>query len=223
MKVVVTGTSRGIGLALARRILQAGHELLAVARQPARSPALTRLAHEHGDRLRLHAADLQQRDAAATIARAASHWGAVDVLVNNAGILTQEAGRADFSASFAVNSIAPFEVTRALLPLLQRSQNPRVAHITSRMGSIADNSSGGYYAYRASKAALNAINQSLYRDHDWLTAIVIHPGWVNTDMGGTEAPVAPEDSAAGIWRQIEGLTRSRSGSFIDFEGNLLPW
>jgi NAD(P)-dependent dehydrogenase (short-subunit alcohol dehydrogenase family) len=126
-------------------------------------------------------------------------------------------------ASFAVNSVAPFEVTQALLPLLRKSSRPRVAHITSRMGSIADNGSGGYYAYRASKTALNMINMSLARDHAWLTTVVVHPGWVRTQMGGAEAPVEPQSSASGIWRLIEGLGRTDSGRFFDYTGNELPW
>lgn len=223
MKVVVTGTSRGIGLALARRIIEAGHELLAVARQPERSPALMALASRHADRIRLHAADLRDPHAAASIASAAGIWSAVDVLVNNAGVLLQADGPDDFATSFRINSAAPFEVTRALLPLLKASANPRAAHITSKMGSIADNKSGGHYAYRASKAALNAINRSLSLDHPWLATVVVHPGWVKTDMGGEGAPVAPEDSAAGIWRLLEGLTRKDSGTFLDYQGNALPW
>lgn len=223
MKVVITGTSRGIGLALARRVLEAEHELLAVARQPQHSPALMELASQHAGRISLHAADLRDPHAAASIASAAATWDAVDVLVNNAGILLQGDGPEDFAASFRINSVAPLEVTRALLPLLKASANPRAAHITSKMGSIADNKSGGHHAYRASKAALNAINKSLSLDHPWLPMVVIHPGWVRTDMGGEGAPVAPEDSAAGIWRIVEGLTREDSGAFFDYQGNALPW
>lgn len=223
MKVVITGTSRGIGLALASRVVAAGHELLAVARQPDRSPGLMALADQHAGRVRLHAADLREPQAAASIAGAAGALGAVDVLVNNAGILLQGDGPDDFAASFRINSVAPFEVTRALLPLLQQTGNPRAVHITSKMGSIADNSSGGYYAYRASKAALNAINRSLSLDHAWLTTVVVHPGWVKTDMGGAGAPVAPEESATGIWSLAERLARKDSGAFFDYQGKALPW
>jgi NAD(P)-dependent dehydrogenase (short-subunit alcohol dehydrogenase family) len=223
MKVVITGTSRGIGLALARQVLAAGHELLAVARQPGKSGALTELASRHAGRVSLLATDLGDPGAAAAIAAAAADWDAVDVLVNNAGILLQSTRREDFLTSFAINSVAPFEVTQALLPRLRKSSHPRVAHITSRMGSVADNLSGGYYADRSSKAALNAINMSLRRDHDWLTSAVIHPGWVKTDMGGVEAPVPAEVAAAGIWRVIAGLEPWQSGAFLDYEGRQLPW
>jgi NAD(P)-dependent dehydrogenase (short-subunit alcohol dehydrogenase family) len=224
MNVVITGASRGIGLALSRLVLEAGHELLAVARSPSASPGLSELAARFGARLRLLAGDVQESGIAASIAvAAAARWEAVDLLVNNAGILRQGTQREDFMSSFAVNSVAPFEVTQALLPLLRKSANPRVAHLTSWMGSITDNSSGGYYAYRASKAALNMINKSLARDHAWLATAVVHPGWVRTDMGGAEAPLDPQSSASGIWQQIERLQHRDSGRFFDYLGNELPW
>jgi NAD(P)-dependent dehydrogenase (short-subunit alcohol dehydrogenase family) len=223
MRVIITGTSRGIGLELAQNALHAGHELLAVARQPARSAGLTRLASQFGERVRIVAADLREPAAAGTIAAAVPDREAVDVLVNNAGILRQRAGREDFMESFTVNAVAPFELTCALLPLLKKSAQPRVVHITSKMGSIADNGSGGYYAYRASKSALNMINMSLARDHAWLTTVVVHPGWVQTDMGGAEAPVTPAQSATGIWQLISGLKQESSGRFFDYQGQPIPW
>src|SRR5262249_2933625 len=122
-----------------------------------------------------------------------------------------------------VNSVVPFEMTQALLPYLKKSKQPKVIHITSLMGSIEDNSSGGYYAYRASKAALNMINKSLTRDHSWLTSVVMHPGWVQTDMGGPQAPTSTRDSAQGIWQVINGLGSEKSGHFYDFKGKELPW
>lgn len=223
MNVVITGTSRGIGLELARMALDAGHRLLAVARAPEKSEGLTALARQHGGRMTLLAADLREAGAGAAIASASSAWDAVDVLVNNAGILRETAAREDFMESFAVNCVAPYEVTQALLPLLRRSADPKVVHITSKMGSIAENSAGGHYAYRASKTALNMVNRSLSRDHGWLTTLVVHPGWVKTDMGGSGAPVATPDSAAGIWGLTGSAQRAMSGRFFDYQGNELPW
>ena len=95
--------------------------------------------------------------------------------------------------------------------------------MTSMMGSIADNTSGGSYAYRASKAALNMINKSLSVDNSWLTTVVVHPGWVKTDMGGAGAPVEPRASALGIWKLVRGLKMKDSGHFFDFHGKELPW
>lgn len=223
MKVIVTGASRGIGLELARIALRHGHELLAVARQATTSPALTQLHAEYGEHLRIADVDLRDPKAAETIGAAIKDWVALDVLLNNAGILRESQSREDFAESFLVNAVAPFEVTRALLPRLKLSTNPRVVHTTSRMGSITDNTTGGHYTYRASKAALNMINRSLSCDHAWLSTIVVHPGWVQTQMGGTGAPVTPAESATGIWRLVQGLARDSSGRFFDYQGKELRW
>ena len=223
MQVVITGTSRGIGLELARIALGAGHQVLAVARRPQESPGLASLMSAAGTRLQLLAADLLDPRSAGLIVASVRDIGVVDVLVNNAGILRDTARHEDFMESFAVNAVAPFEITHALLPCLRKSGDPRVVHVTSMMGSIADNTSGGYYAYRSSKAALNMISRSLARDHDWLTSVVVHPGWVQTDMGGQHATVTVADSARGIWRLATGVHRESSGRFFDYQGKELPW
>lgn len=223
MKVIITGASRGIGLELARIALRQGHELLAVARHPAESSGLNALRGMHGAQLRLFEADLREATAADAINAATKDWVGIDLLVNNAGILRESATREDFIDSFLVNAVAPFEVTRSLVPRLKLSTNPRVVSLTSRMGSLAENTSGGHYAYRASKAALNMINRSLALDHPWLTSIVVHPGWVRTQMGGAAAPVESAESASGIWRLAQGLTRENSGRFYDYQGKELSW
>lgn len=222
MNIVITGTSRGIGLALARCALADGHQVLAVARDP-HSRALAELGQGQGGSLRIVAADMLQSTAATTVAASLRDWHSVDVLVNNAGVLREGTQRADFMDSFAINSVAPFELTQALLPKLRAAAAPKAVHITSKMGSVAENTAGGHYAYRASKSALNMINRSLSRDHGWLTSVVVHPGWVQTDMGGAGAPVRIEESARGIWRLIGGLKRADSGGFFDYQGQSLPW
>lgn len=223
MKVIITGTSRGIGLELARIVLRQGHELLAVARDPGASGGLTALQREHGAQLRLLAADLCEPATAGAISAATKDWVGLDLLINCAGILRSTATRQDFTESFLVNAVAPFEVTHNLLPRLKLSTNPRVVNLTSRMGSISENTSGGHYAYRASKAALNMVNRCLSIDHPWLTSIVVHPGWVRTRMGGESAPVEAPESAGGIWRLAQGLTRENSGRFYDYQGKEIPW
>lgn len=222
MKVLITGVSRGIGLELARLALGAGHQVLAVARQSQGSAVLAEMARSHGGQFEVMGADLRDAGSAEAIAAAVKDRG-LDVLLNNAGVLREGETREDFMESFAVNTVAPFEVTRALLPQLRKSANARVVHVTSKMGSLSDNTGGGHYAYRASKAALNMVNRSLARDHAWLTAVVVHPGWVRTRMGGAQAPVQPEESARGIWNLVENLERKSSGRFFDFQGGELPW
>lgn len=223
MKVVITGTSRGIGLELAQLALSKGFEVMAVARSPEKSKGLLKLKGDFKDKIEVVTSDLHDPDSVERIVAMVSEWGAVDILVNNAGIMRQGVRREDFMDSFLVNSVVPFELTTALLPFLRKSKQPRAAHVTSLMGSVGDNGSGGYYAYRSSKAALNMINKSLSKDHPWLSSVVLHPGWVKTDMGGAQAPTSTRESAEGMWKVIEGLSPAQSGGFFDFNGKELPW
>jgi NAD(P)-dependent dehydrogenase (short-subunit alcohol dehydrogenase family) len=220
---LITGTSRGIGLELTAQALERGDTVLAVARKPAESRELQALKQRYPDRLKIAAVDLNHPDAPSQVARAASELSSLDVVINNAGIYNEGETLRDFEESFRINSIIPFLVARELLPLLQKSKQPKLAQITSLMGSIEDNQSGGSHAYRSSKAALNMLTKGLALDESWLTAVVIHPGWVKTRMGGEGAPTSTRESAAGIWKVIERLKKSDSGSFFDFEGDRLSW
>lgn len=223
MKIVITGTSRGIGLELTAQALKAEHQVIAVARTPEKSPALQALQKAHPDQLKVIAADVTDSAGQARIQDAAAAWGAIDVLVNNAGVYQKGQSEKDFLESFRVNSIAPFLLTEKLLPLLKKGREPKLVSLTSKMGSIADNSSGGSYAYRASKAALNAIHKSLCLDQPWLASVVVHPGWVQTDMGGSGATVSIPESAAGIWKLVDELKPATSGRFLDYRGEEIPW
>jgi NAD(P)-dependent dehydrogenase (short-subunit alcohol dehydrogenase family) len=229
LRYVITGAGRGIGLELTRQALERGVEVVAVVRDPAKSKELQTLAREREGLLRLVQADVTQWADVETLAREVSKSGSIDVLINNAGAFLD--GEDDFrnlelnkvARSFEVNSIGPMRVTQALLPLLEKSKDPKVVHITSLMGSIADNSGGGSYGYRMSKAALNMFMKSFANDFPAITTLVIHPGWVQTDMGGSQAPVHVRDSAKGILDVIGKATRKESGRFFDYEGDELPW
>lgn len=223
MNIVITGTSRGIGLELTRQALEKGHQVLAIARDVQKTSALQELKTAFSKQLQLASVDLAHPELKEKIEAAASSFDSIDVLINNAGIYRQTESLDDFMESFRVNSVVPLQVTRALQPRLKKARQPKVIQITSLMGSIADNQSGGSTAYRASKTALNMITKSLAIEEKWLTLAVIHPGWVQTDMGGKEAPTSVTESATGIWKVIEGLKPAQSGSFYDFEGDLLPW
>ena len=153
---------------------------------------------------------------------------AVDLLINNAGILKSDGPfeRLDFESvleSFKVNTLGPMRLAKALLPLLSQSPKPIIVNITSQMGSIDDNKSGGYYSYRISKTALNMFNKSFSLDHPQITSVVVHPGWVQTRMGGAGATITPEVSVRGLFNLVKNLDRKSSGRFFNHRGEELPW
>lgn len=223
MNVLITGCSRGIGLDLCRQALTQKHRVLAAVRDPKKSTELTALKAKYPDQLEIIAADMKNPEASGVLLNAAKDFGGIDILINNAGVLLKSDNHHDLTESFQVNTIAPFLITQALLPILKDSKNPKVISVSSVMGSISDNSSGGYYGYRASKSALNMINKSLSLDNPWLTAIVVHPGWVQTEMGGAQATLPIEESAKGLWTVINETRREQSGQFFNYQGKKLEW
>jgi NAD(P)-dependent dehydrogenase (short-subunit alcohol dehydrogenase family) len=215
---LVTGASRGIGLELCRRLADRGESVIAACRKA--SPAL----RAAGCRI---LEDIDVRDDS-SVGRLVAGLGdtRIDVLVNNAGVLSKESlGSLDFDAmrrQFEVNALAPLRVTQALLPNLD--EGSKVAIITSRMGSIADNGSGGYYGYRMSKAAVNAAAKSLALDLEGrgIAVLLLHPGMVATDMTGQHGiPVA--ESAAMLIERMDSLGLAETGSFHHANGEPLPW
>lgn len=224
MNILITGTSRGIGLELLKLSLAQGHTVFAVGRNLESNSDLKSLKGIHSEKLQLISTDLGNPEAPAQILdHVQKKTSSLDLLINNAGIMRKGETEADFLESFKINSVVPFLVTKALVPLLKQSKHPKAVHVTSLMGSIADNSSGSYYAYRSSKTALNMINKSLAIDNPWLSTIVIHPGWVKTDMGGPQAPTEAKESAEGIWKVTQELKPSDTAGYFDFRGKKLPW
>lgn len=229
MRVVVTGTNRGIGLELVRQLVQRGDTVEATARNPGSATELKGLRDRAPDRLRIHALDVSDDRSVEAFASALG-GEAIDLLINNAGVGSFGDGLEDLDTqqvlhTFNVNAVGPLRVTRALLPNLRRGQRRCIAHLTSRMGSIADNGSGGSYAYRMSKAALNMASRSMAVDlaPERIISVVIHPGWVQTDMGGPGATTTPEESVRAMLRLIDGLRQEDSGKFFHTNGQLLPW
>ncbi len=222
--VLVTGASRGLGLEFAKQYAADGWRVIATVRDPKRAGSLQAL----GSAVTVHRLDVRDFMATAELGRELARE-AIDVAIANAGISPgHKISIADIDEdawldTFAVNSVAPMALAGALLPALKRGAGKKLIAITSRMGSIAENTAGGSYPYRASKAALNAAWHSLANDHREVIAVVLHPGWVRTDMGGSGAPVGPKESIAGMRRVIARLKPSDSGCFFDFEGKELPW
>jgi NAD(P)-dependent dehydrogenase (short-subunit alcohol dehydrogenase family) len=220
-RFLITGANRGIGLELARQLVAAGHSVVATARKPSGLESKLK-----GNSL-IYPLDVGSPESIGELAGRLD--GPIDVLINNAGVIGdgdtgfETASPEKIMESFTVNALGAFRVTQALLKHLERGTKPKVVNITSQMGSIADNKSGGYYGYRMSKAALNMFTKSLAVDFPKWTVLCLHPGWVQTDMGGREAPVSPEDSARGLIKVIEKAGTSESGRFFNFRGEELPW
>lgn len=223
--VLITGASRGLGLEFARQYAADGWRVHACCRTPERAGELAAVT---GD-VRVHGLDVT--DAAAIRSLVGALAGeAVDLLVNNAGIMghRQSLGRIDYDGWAEVlrtNTLAPIAVTEALLDNLEKSGAAKVALMTSRMGSIADNTSGGTYAYRTSKAALNAAGRSLALDLGarGIAVVLLHPGWVRTDMGGAGGQIDAPQSVRGLRRVIAGLSAADSGRFLAYDGREIPW
>jgi len=223
MQIVITGVSQGIGLEWVRQWLHRGDTVLAVARNIKESTELMDLQTQFPGKLDLMEGDVTSPDFAENLAAKTTALSSVDVLINNAGVYPEGATRASFELGFSVNAISPWLITQALLPALRKSRLPRVVQVSSMMGSIEDNTSGGSIAYRTSKAALNMMTKTLSVEEPWLITVAVHPGWVKTRMGGAGALITTEESVRGLMKVVEGVSRSDSGKLIDYEGSVLPW
>jgi NAD(P)-dependent dehydrogenase (short-subunit alcohol dehydrogenase family) len=217
---IVTGANRGIGLALVRQLAAKGKQVLAACRTS--SAALDALGVEV-----VSGVDVAQATGIEHL-RAAVGSRPVELLINNAGILVwgDQLGSLDVQGirkQFEVNALAPLLVTAALQERL--ISGAKVALITSRMGSIDDNGSGGGYGYRMSKAALNMVGKSLSVDLKprGVSVVLLHPGMVKTDMIGNHGQVEPDDAARGLLDRIDALTPESTGTFWHANGERLPW
>jgi NAD(P)-dependent dehydrogenase (short-subunit alcohol dehydrogenase family) len=221
--VLITGANRGIGLELARQYAEDGWHVIGTARRP-----------DAADDLRDLDVSVMQLDVTdqASVDRLANELGeqTIDVLINNAGVLTivrsiSEIDFEEFNHVMAVNAVGPIRVTQALLLNLHAGETRKVISVSSIAGSITGKTSGGPYGYSESKAALNMFTRSLAGElrADGFICIVIHPGWVQTDMGGANAAVTVKNSASGIRNVIANLSAEDSGEFWTFKGEKLPW
>ncbi len=228
MNIVITGANRGIGLELARQYLARGDSVFAGVRTPDSSGRLMALGEASGGRLHIHACDVMQDASVRSFASAITQH--VDLLINNAGVKLEKDELADLdlenaARTYQVNVLGVLRVTLALLPALRRSPHPKIANISSGLGSLDRNTAGGIYGYRMSKAALNMASRSLAHDlrKDAIITVVLTPGWVKTDMGGSGATTDVADSAAGLIGVIDRLTPEDSGRYISFQGESVPW
>ncbi len=226
--VLITGANRGIGLALARGYAAEGWRVRACCRHPDKAKDLKALKEGSGGRVAIHRLDVTDGLKVANLSRRLAKE-AIDLLINNAGVSGPGGfGETDFDRwqpVLAVNTFAPLRMAERFVEQVARSERKLIVNISSKMGSIGANVSSNSITYRASKTALNQVSKclSVALAPRGITVILFHPGWVSTDMGGSKAPVTPEDSAAGIRAVIEGATAADNGRFFNYDGAELPW
>ncbi|MQX52014.1 SDR family oxidoreductase [Alcanivorax sediminis] len=217
--IVITGANRGIGLAMASIWKARGDRVIATCREP--SAVLDKLGVEMIDGI-----DVSREDGVINLQSGLGDTS-VDVLFNNAGIMLSETvdhmSYDQIREQFEVNTLGPLRVTLGLLDNLHAGS--KVGLMTSRMGSIADNTSGGKYGYRISKAGLNAAGKSLALDlkPKGIAVAILHPGWVQTDMTGHSGNLTVEQAASALIARMDGLTLENTGTFWHSDGSELPW
>lgn len=226
--ILITGANRGLGLEFVRQYAEQGDKVFACCRQPRDAAELHQLAADYPiDILQLDIANPDSRQLLVEQLQGQP----LDILINNAGIygprnLTPEQlEQAPWQQVFITNSVAPVLLTQSLRTNLKHGAGHKAIFVTSKMGSMGDNHSGGSYLYRASKAALNASVRSLAIDlaNEPLYCLLVHPGWVQTDMGGASALITPKQSVAGMREQITALSKDESGQFVAYDGAVIPW
>lgn len=223
--LLITGANRGIGLELTRQYDAEGWNVIACARNPEQAKELKALS----GKVTIEALDVTDYGAVDRLAEKYKDQ-AIDLLINNAGIYgTRNPALAiadydEYLKVLQVNAVAPMKVALAMLPALKKAKGAKIATVSSRMGSIAS-SGGGSYVYRASKAAINAAMHSLALDlkPSGIACILLHPGWVKTDMGGSGADITPQVSASGIKAVITRAKPEDTGCFFNYDGSEIPW
>jgi NAD(P)-dependent dehydrogenase (short-subunit alcohol dehydrogenase family) len=221
--VLVTGANRGLGLEFARQYREAGWWVIGTARNPDDAEELRALD--------VQVVQLDVADQASVDRMAAELEGRpIDLLINNAGIFPRvgkidEIDFDDYNRTLAVNTLGPVRVTRALLPNLRQGNLKVIAGLSSNLGSIAENKRGSFYGYRESKAALNMFTKTLAAElgPEGFTCVVLTPGWVQTDMGGPDAPLQPSESVSGMRAALAELTPEDNGTFWSYDGSQMPW
>jgi NAD(P)-dependent dehydrogenase (short-subunit alcohol dehydrogenase family) len=228
--VLITGANRGIGLEHVRRFAARGAHVFATARSLADAKELKALAADQDGRIEVLVYEASDSEAPARL-QAALGETPLDLLFANAGAVgdkSQSFGSVDVEnvlQLIRINALAPLKLVEALADNVARSQRKVIAFQSSLMGSVGDNSSGGYYAYRLAKGALNMIAKGVSNDlrPRGVIVVALHPGWVRTRMGGDSAPVSIDESVAGQQRLLDSLTPGESGRFFNFDGKELPW
>ena len=228
--LLITGANRGIGLELSKQFLDSGWQVHSACRNPDNATELNSLTDKHSELLTIHALDVAKEEQITHLKEKLTDTP-IDILFNNAGVYGGESG--DFGSSnkavwldtFNINVISPMKMMEAFVDNVEKSNLKIIASMSSKMGSMADNGSGGAYAYRSSKAALNSVMTSAHHDlkTKGITSIILHPGWVRTDMGGPNGELSTEESATQLLAILSNTSIKDSGKFFDIDGSVIPW
>ena len=231
--VLITGTNRGIGLEFTKQFLARGDRVIATCRNIDAADGLKQLSRIHeelGAKLEVRQLDVASLESMQEFVRQLADT-AIDIFINNAGVYGPRSSKFGeleaqaWASVLQINSIAPMILSQLLMPNLRQGKDKKMVYLTSKMGSIDDNSGGGSYIYRSSKTALNSVVKSLAIDlaEEGFSAAVLHPGWVLTDMGGPNALIDTETSVAGMLKVVDELDLQSSGSFFNYDGSIIAW
>lgn len=228
--ILITGANRGLGLEFCRQYVTKGWTVLACCRNPEQAQALKELQTKFFDLIQIHSLDLNDFQSIENLARTLSSVS-IDVLLSNAGLYGSDRNRLgdidyeNWGMVLKVNALAALKLAECFLPHVSVSDQKKMVFVSSKMGSLADNTSGKCYIYRSSKSALNAIVKSLSYDlkpHS-VSVMLLHPGWVKTDMGGPNALIDVSESVSKSQTLIEDLSLQKTGQYIEYNGKKIPW
>lgn len=229
--VLITGCNRGLGLEASRQYAQDGYQIIACCREPKNAGNLIELQQQFPKQITIEALDVSSADAINTLAEKYRNQS-IDILFHNAGVWggpNQSLGEleiAQWQETLLIDAIAPVLMAQAFLPQIRAGKEKVIALMSSKMGSVSDNTSGGRYYYRTAKSALNSAGKSLAEDLgcEGITVVIMHPGWVRTDMGGPNGLIDAPESVSGLRSMIKNMvSEQRSGEFRAYDGELIPW
>jgi NAD(P)-dependent dehydrogenase (short-subunit alcohol dehydrogenase family) len=227
-RIFITGASRGIGLELVRQYAEAGAQVFAAARQPNQGELL-QLSQKHPQNLSLITLDVTKEEhLPAAVAAVRAQTEAIDMVINNAGMNQRGLSLGSYTRAVMLdtlhtNAVAPVLIGQAFLGLLRKGSRPRLVQISSQVGSFSWNTGGRSPLYAASKAALNMYTRCISHESPDLITVVVHPGWVQTDMGGPSAPLPVTDAVQALRTLIDGLSLADNGHFLNYDGRPHPW
>ncbi len=228
--VLITGCNRGLGLEFAYQYARDGWRVHACARDLVRAEDLLALEARFPEQVELHTLDVNKDGQIKALDRVLGDE-TIDLLINNAGyygpkgVCFGKVERELWRQVLETNTLSPMMLTQALYPRIATSRLKMVAFLSSKVGSISDNQSGGGYYYRSSKTALNQVVKSLSIDLEGagIKVVALHPGWVQTDMGGEHALITPEESVTSLRALLQRLEMSQSGAFLNYDGAVIDW